>query len=88
MAAIPESGSTTAERTLTVLRTVLDGADIGSDLDVALYASGILDSLRTVELIVGLSEEFGIEISPAEFDRQQWSTPRGIISDMTTRITQ
>ena len=47
---------------------------------------GLLDSLKTVELMVALSEEFGVEISPAEFEREQWATPRRIVAYITSRL--
>jgi len=43
--------------------------------------------MKTVELMVALSEEFGIDISPAEFEREQWATPRRIVAYIERRIT-
>jgi D-alanine--poly(phosphoribitol) ligase subunit 2 len=54
--------------------------------DLPLFESGVLDSLKTVELMVALSEEFGIEISPAEFEREHWATPRCIVGYVTSRL--
>ena len=54
--------------------------------DLALFDLDILDSLGTVELIVALSEKFGVEISPAEIERQQWASPRKIIAYMEERV--
>jgi len=47
----------------------------------------VLDSLKLVELMVALSEEFGVEISPAEFEREQWATPGRIVAYITSRLT-
>jgi D-alanine--poly(phosphoribitol) ligase subunit 2 len=46
----------------------------------------ILDSMKTVELIVALGGEFGIEISPAEFEREAWATPAKLVSDVEQRV--
>jgi D-alanine--poly(phosphoribitol) ligase subunit 2 len=42
--------------------------------------------MKTVDLIVAISEEFGVEISPAEFERERWATPRLIIADIESRL--
>jgi D-alanine--poly(phosphoribitol) ligase subunit 2 len=51
-----------------------------------LFEFDLLDSLRAVELMVALSEEFGIEISPAEFVREEWATPSRIVAYMERRL--
>jgi D-alanine transfer protein len=43
-------------------------------------------SLGTVELILALSERFGLEISPAEIDRECWASPRRIAEDIERRL--
>jgi D-alanine--poly(phosphoribitol) ligase subunit 2 len=48
----------------------------------------LLDSLSTVELMLALSREFGLEISPAEFDRDEWSTPQRIVADVQARLAR
>lgn len=75
-----------AERTLTVLTQVAETDELRNDLDIALYDLQILDSMKTVELIVAISQEFGIDISPAEFERDRWATPRKIIADLESKI--
>jgi D-alanine--poly(phosphoribitol) ligase subunit 2 len=56
------------------------------DLDLRLFDLQILDSMKTVELIVAFSEAFGIGISPADLEREQWKTPRAIVADIERRI--
>ena len=46
----------------------------------------VLDSLKAVELMIALSEAFGIDISPAEFERDEWATPRRIVAYMEQRV--
>ena len=53
---------------------------------LALFESQVLDSIRAVELIVELEGRFGVIISPAEFDRQCWSTPAKFVQDVEARI--
>lgn len=75
-----------AERTLTILTQVAETDELRNDPDIALYDLQILDSMKTVELIVAISQEFGIDISPAEFERTRWATPRKIIADLEAKI--
>jgi D-alanine--poly(phosphoribitol) ligase subunit 2 len=46
----------------------------------------VLDSMRTVQLILMIEEEFGLKISPAEFERERWRTPRAVIADLQQRM--
>ena len=77
---------TISDRVLDVLAGVSEIEDVRHNPDVRLYDLQILDSMKTVELIVAFSSEFGIEISPAEFVREEWATPRKIISYMERRV--
>lgn len=56
------------------------------DLDLPLFDEDLLDLLGTMELIVALTEQLGISLSPAEIDRQQWSTPRKIIAYIEKKV--
>jgi acyl carrier protein len=33
-----------------------------------------------------IEEQFGIKVSPAEFERESWKTPRKIIADLQHRL--
>jgi D-alanine--poly(phosphoribitol) ligase subunit 2 len=44
-----------------------------------LFADGLLDSFGTVELMLIIHEQLGIDIAPTELDRDMWSTPEKII---------
>jgi D-alanine--poly(phosphoribitol) ligase subunit 2 len=77
---------TTAETVLEELEKAAGTDQVRRDLDLALFEEDVLDSLGTVELIVALSEDFGISISPAEIDRKGWATPRKIISYIEERL--
>jgi acyl carrier protein len=43
--------------------------------------------MRTVQLILMIEEEFGLKISPAEFERERWRTPRAVIADLQHRLS-
>jgi D-alanine--poly(phosphoribitol) ligase subunit 2 len=77
---------TISDRVLDVLVGVSEVDGVRNDPDVRLFDLQILDSMQTVRLIVALSSEFGVEISPAELDREEWATPRKIISYMENRL--
>jgi D-alanine--poly(phosphoribitol) ligase subunit 2 len=69
-----------------VLVDVSEIEDVRHEPDVRLYDLQILDSMKTVRLIVALTSEFGVEISPAEIDREEWATPRKIVSFMERKV--
>ena len=75
-----------AESVLTILARTAETDEVLAQPDLDLFETGVLDSLRTVELMVALSEAFGVEISPAEFEREQWATPARIVAFMTARV--
>jgi D-alanine--poly(phosphoribitol) ligase subunit 2 len=77
---------TISTEVLAVLADVLDTSEVYDAPDLPLYELELLDSLRTVELILALSERLGIEISPAEIDRELWASPRRIVQDVERRV--
>ena len=79
---------TIADRVLVTLAEVTEVDELGNNLNVQLYDTHVLDSMKTVELMLALSDRFGLDISPAEFDRQQWATPLSIIQYIEGRMTQ
>lgn len=68
------------ERVLSILEEITEHDDIRQDLDIGLYDEHILDSLKTVELIIAFNETFDIEIAPTSFEPEQWATPRRIVA--------
>jgi D-alanine--poly(phosphoribitol) ligase subunit 2 len=74
------------QRTLDILREVTGEREVLADPDLPLYASGLLDSLATVTLMVAFEEAFGLTISPAEFDKKAWATPRAVVADIERRL--
>ena len=79
----------TVEKTdqiLEVLATVAETDEVRTNPDLALYDLQILDSMKTVELIVALGSDVGVEVSPAEFEREAWATPAKFVADIQRRL--
>jgi D-alanine--poly(phosphoribitol) ligase subunit 2 len=77
----------TSAQILDVLARVAETDEVRTNPDLALYDLQVLDSMKTVELIVALGSELGVEISPAEFEREAWATPRKLVDDVQQRLT-
>ena len=76
----------TSDQVIDVLARVADTEEVRTNPDLALYDLQILDSMKTVELIVALGQELNVEISPAEFDRDAWATPAKMVADVEKRL--
>jgi D-alanine--poly(phosphoribitol) ligase subunit 2 len=76
----------TSDQVLDLLARVADTAEVRTNPDLALYDLQILDSMKTVELIVAFQQEMGVEVSPAEFDRDAWATPAKMVADIQNRL--
>ncbi len=74
------------EKILTVLADIAETDEVRTNQELALYELQILDSMKTVQLIVALGQELGVEISPAEFERESWATPRKLVEDVLRRM--
>lgn len=57
----------------------LTGEDFSNNLDEDLFASGLIDSMDTVQLLLQLQSQLGMDVPVSEFDRNQWNTPAKII---------
>ena len=75
-----------AEIVLNELEQITGTDEVRQNQDLLLYEEETLDSLGTVELIVALGEQLGINISPAQVNRQEWATPRKIIAYIEERM--
>jgi len=74
------------ERVLQLVASVAETDEVFANLELPLYECQLLDSIKTVELMIRIEDEFGLKISPAEFERENWGTPRKIIADLENRI--
>ena len=73
------------EKVLQLLESVTETDEVRTNLELPLYECQVLDSIKTVELMVRIEDEFGLKVSPAEFERENWGTPRKIIADLESR---
>jgi len=78
--------SDTTSQILEVLARVAETDEVRTNPDLALFDLQVLDSMKTVELIVALGSELGVEISPAEFERDSWATPAKLVADVRHRL--
>ena len=75
-----------AEEVIATIRAVTNDPEVAVDRELKLFELQILDSLRTVELVVALSERFDVEIALSEIDRSLWATPNLIIAFIENRV--
>jgi len=54
--------------------------DVRDNLDINLFETGLLDSMGTVQLLLELQSQFGIDVPVSEFERDEWATPNKIIA--------
>ncbi len=78
----------TCDSVLDVLAEVSQTPQVRQNLDLRLYDLDILDSFKTIELIVAFSDRLGVEVSPAELEREQWATPRKIVEFIANKQAQ
>ncbi|HXI21442.1 MAG TPA: D-alanine--poly(phosphoribitol) ligase subunit DltC [Gemmatimonadales bacterium] len=76
----------TADRVLTRLVEVAEAEEVRTNAELRLYDLHLLDSMKTVELMVAFEEEFGLQISPAEFEPADWATPAKIVAYVEGRV--
>ena len=62
------------EKLLGILERICDDEAVREDLDMDLFEEGLLDSLAIAELIVAFDEEFGVILSPTEYEKEELST--------------
>ncbi|WP_312653422.1 D-alanine--poly(phosphoribitol) ligase subunit DltC [Aminipila sp.] len=73
------------ERILDMLAEICEDDIVKEDLNIDLLKTDLLDSLAFAELLALIEEEFGIILSPSEFQRSDLNTPAKIIEIIETR---
>ncbi|GEL13296.1 hypothetical protein FC15_GL000448 [Lapidilactobacillus concavus DSM 17758] len=58
----------------------LTGEDLTDKGDTNLFDTGLLDSMATVQLLLEIETEIGVEVPVSEFERSEWETPNKIIA--------
>ncbi len=77
----------TAEAKVLNLLTQVCGTDeILAERDLDLFDAGLLDSLAFTELLVGLSDDLGLDVAPTEVDRDEVSTVNQILLFVGQRL--
>ena len=84
--AVREPSAAIHDKVLGILTSIADTDEVVANPELRLFDLDVLDSLKTVELMIALSDAFGVDISPAEFERELWATPRLIVADIERRI--
>jgi len=71
---------------LEIIAEVTNSPEIVKHPDIRLYDLHLLDSFKTIELMLALSERLEVELAPAEFEREEWATPRAIAALMEQKV--
>ncbi|KRM86618.1 D-alanine--poly(phosphoribitol) ligase subunit DltC [Lacticaseibacillus thailandensis] len=64
----------------------LTGEDVSGDMNVNLFATALMDSMDTVQLVLELTNQLGVNIPVSEFDRSQWDTPQKIVDQVEAKL--
>ncbi|KAF1298144.1 D-alanine--poly(phosphoribitol) ligase subunit 2 [Enterococcus sp. JM4C] len=72
----------TQETVLDILEMIIGTDEVKENLTVDLFEEGLMDSLATVQLLVELEGQLGVQVPVSEFDRDEWNTPAKIISQV------
>ncbi|MDN6028478.1 MAG: D-alanine--poly(phosphoribitol) ligase subunit DltC [Lactobacillus sp.] len=62
----------------------LTGEDLADRMDEDIFENGLLDSMASVQMLLSLQEELGIQVPVSEFNRDEWATPNKIIAKVTS----
>lgn len=73
------------EKLLDMLAEICEDDIVKEDLNIDLLKTDLLDSLGFAELLAYIEEEFGILLSPSEFERTDLNTPAKIIETIESR---
>lgn len=74
------------ETVLDILEEITGTDEVKENREVDLFEEGLMDSLATVQLLVEIEGQLGVQVPVSEFDRDQWSTPNKVIEQV--RILQ
>lgn len=70
----------TKETVLDILADLTGSDEVKANPDVNLFDEGLLDSMGTVQLLIELQSQLGVDAPVSEFDRNEWATPNKIIA--------
>lgn len=70
------------ETVLDILSELTGMPEVTTNLDLDLFAEGLLDSLGMVQLLVELEGQLGISVPVSEVEREEWNTPQKILQQV------
>ncbi|MDO1605102.1 D-alanine--poly(phosphoribitol) ligase subunit DltC [Lactobacillus sp. YT155] len=71
------------EDTILDILTDITGTDeVRNNPDINLFDEGLLDSLATVQLLVEIDGQLGVQVPVSETVREEWDTPNKIIQQV------
>ncbi|MBF7023778.1 D-alanine--poly(phosphoribitol) ligase subunit 2 [Staphylococcus kloosii] len=68
------------EEVLDLLADVSENSIVKEQPDIEIFEEGIIDSFKTVELLLEIQNKLDIEVSIMDFDRDEWATPNKIVA--------
>lgn len=75
-----------SDRMMNLLEDVSGDPSVRDHMDDDLFELGFLDSMAAIELLVGIEDEFGVNIAPTEVERSAMNTPAKIIAQVQKRL--
>ncbi|MFC6206219.1 MULTISPECIES: D-alanine--poly(phosphoribitol) ligase subunit DltC [Levilactobacillus] len=66
--------------TVLAILSDLTGNDVSGAMDDNLFDSGLMDSMGSVQLLLQLQSELGVNVPVSEFERSEWDTPNKIVA--------
>lgn len=73
-------------KVLDMLEDICADEAVREERDVDLFDAGLLDSLAAIEVLVGIEENFGVEIAPTAVERKEMNTVNKIIDQIAARL--
>lgn len=70
------------ETVLAILEEITGTDEVKENREVDLFEEGLMDSLATVQLLVEIEGQLGVQVPVSEFDREQWNTPTKVIEQV------
>lgn len=70
------------ETVLAILEEITGTDEVKENREVDLFEEGLMDSLATVQLLVEIEGQLGVQVPVSEFDRDQWNTPIKVIEQV------
>lgn len=70
------------EAVLNILEEITGTDEVKENQEVDLFEEGLMDSLATVQLLVEIEGQLGIQVPVSEFDRDLWNTPNKVIAQV------